>query len=351
MELHPNLMSKLSFPRILPLSHESTLNQHWEQTLLPFWRQLNHGQFNGVAGVPIHYSCHVVPGARYAWVISSGRIETAIKYTELIYELTQAGYSVFIMDHRGQGRSGRMLPDAQLGYVATFDDYQQDLITFVRDVVKPTGHHHHMLLAHSMGAAIAAATFTLERWRDWHRFFHAAVLCSPMFGIYTGKVPTLLAEKAALLYCSLVRYLAPQEHRYFPSQLAYHDKPFHHNELTSSLARYQILRQCYQTEPQLQLGGVSCHWLQQAIRAMQALQEHAQRCQTPLLLLQAGADSVVANPAQQRWFDALPTELPKAIKPIKQAKHELLMEQDAVRSQVITEINTFLNQLDYAPPK
>jgi len=335
-------MSVLHFPAIRPLSREPHLADHWSQILLPFWRTLQHGEFIGAAGVPIHYSYCPTPGAKHAWVISSGRIETAIKYTEVIYELSQAGYSVFILDHRGQGRSGRMLPDAQLGYVADFADYQQDLDTFLRNIVKPQGYQQHLLLAHSMGAAIGAAIITLPRWQHWHRFFSTAVLCSPMFGIYTGAVPRQLAEPAALLYCRVIRRLAPTEYRYFPRQHAYRDKPFAQNELTRSIARYQALRQCYQTEPQLQLGGVTVHWLEQAIHAMRQLRLHATHCVTPVLLLQAADDTVVANSAQQQWFTQLPSTLPKTLVQLASARHEILMEQDSVRQQAFTAINQFI---------
>lgn len=337
-------MPKPKFPIIQQYCNETALAGHWSSVLLPFWRQLQHGQFNGVAGVPIHYSyCHT-PGADKAWVISSGRIETAIKYTELIYELCQAGYSVFILDHRGQGRSGRMLADAQLGYVADFADYQHDLVTFLRDIVIPAGYRQHLLLAHSMGAAIGAGLLTLPRWQAWQQFFTAAVFCAPMLGIYTGAVPSWLAEPAALLYCRISRALSPQQQRYFPSQLAYRDKPFLDNELTGSAARYQALRNCYQTEPQLQLGGVTCQWLQQAIVAMRELQRHASQCQTPILLLQGTEDKVVANHAHHSWFKQLPAELPRQLVALTGARHEILMEQDPLRIAAFDVINHFLNR-------
>lgn len=335
-------MQALSFPPLQQHESEATLTSHWQTHLLPFWRQMQHEQFIGVAGVAIHYSYYLTPGATTAWVISSGRIETAIKYAELMYEMVQAGYSVFILDHRGQGRSGRLLADAQLGHVSDFGDYQQDLATFLRDVVRPAGHTKHLLLAHSMGAAISSALLTLPRWQDWQHFFQAAILCSPMFGIYSGAVPKALAEAVALLYCRFAHWRWPQQSRYFPSQLAYRDKPFAHNELTGSAARYQALRNCYQTEPQLQLGGVTSHWLQQAIFTMRELPLAASNCQTPILLLQAAADKVVANQAQQHWFASLPDTLLKQRLMLPAAKHEIMMEQDHIRKAAIAAINQFL---------
>lgn len=334
-------MPKPFFPAIVQHCSELQLATHWPQVLLPFWQQLQHGQFSGVAGVPIHYSyCHT-PGAEVAWVISSGRIETAIKYTELIYELSQAGYSVFILDHRGQGRSGRLLPDPQVGYVADFADYQHDLASFLRDIVQPAGYRQHLLLAHSMGSAIAAGLLTLPRWQQWQDFFSAAILCAPMFGIYTGIIPNRLAELSAMLCCRIANLFSLQQN-YFPGQTAYQDKPFCANDLTSSAARYQALRHCYQAEPLLQLGGVSCQWLQQAILAMRELPHYAKHCRTPILLLQAGRDEVVANKAQQHWFAQLPAELTKQLVTITDARHEVLMEQDHLRLATFAAINHFI---------
>lgn len=334
-------MPKPIFPAIAQHCNELQLAEHWSEVLLPFWQQLQHGQFNGLANVPIHYSyCHT-PGAEAVWVISSGRIETAIKYTELIYELSQAGYSVFILDHRGQGRSGRLLPDPQVGYVTDFADYQHDLAMFLRNIVQPAGYRHHLLLAHSMGSAIGAGLLTLPRWQQWHDFFSAAVLCAPMFGIYTGSIPNRLAERSAMLCCRIANLFSLQQ-SYFLGQTAYQEKPFCVNDLTSSAARYQALRHCYQAEPQLQLGGVSYQWLKQAIFAMRELPHYAKHCRTPILLLQGGQDKVVANSAQQLWFEQLPAELTKQLVTLNDARHEVLMEQDHLRVAAFAAINHFI---------
>lgn len=338
-------MTNRRFPELQQLADETTLSEHWQQMLLPFWQQLQHGSFSGVDQVPIRYSYHITPGASSAWVISSGRIETAVKYSELMYELVHAGYSVFILDHRGQGRSGRLLADPQPGYVTSFVHYQQDLARFLQQIVEPAGHQQHLLLGHSMGCAISAGLLTASDWPQWQRFFSAAVFCSPMFGIHSGPVPTRVAEGLALAYCRKLRATPAAQASYFPGQQAYVDKPFAGNDLTSSPARYQALRDCYQREPELQLGGVSCQWLVQAILAMRQLRRDVSNCQTPVLLLQGSADKVVANAAQQQWFDGLPAALPKALCRLNGGRHELLMEQDAIRRQVLAAINQFLQQL------
>lgn len=334
-----------AFPFIQPLCSEEQLAQHWQRNLLPFWHTLRHGSFIGVAGVPIAYSFYLTAGAKKAWVISTGRLETAIKYSELLFELVNAGYSVFIMDHRGQGRSGRLLTDPQLGHIDSFKHYQQDFDQFLREIVIPSGHQHHLLLAHSMGCAISAGLLTAAEWQQWRTFFSAAVFCSPMFGIYSGPVPAKIAEGLALIYCRKLRADPAAQASYFPGQQAFEFKPFSGNDLTSSKARYQAFQACYQREPELQLGGVTCKWLMQAILAMRQLRRDAEQCQVPVLLLQGAADKVVANPMQLLWFNQLSESLYKVIQTYPAARHELLMEQDSIRGQVLVAINQFLQHL------
>ncbi|MGO8654096.1 alpha/beta fold hydrolase, partial [Rhizobium ruizarguesonis] len=78
-------------------------------------------------------------------MISSGYGESFFKYREIVYDLWQEGYQVYILDHRGQGFSERLIrpnkaqeldPRAvkrvhDLGYVENFDDFVDDLKTFV----------------------------------------------------------------------------------------------------------------------------------------------------------------------------------------------------------------------------
>ena len=73
----------------------------------------------------------------------------------MIYYFLQAGYSVFIAEHRGHGRSERRLSNMDKVYVESFAQYVRDLRIFVNKIVKR--HQNEMILfAHSMGGAIGA---------------------------------------------------------------------------------------------------------------------------------------------------------------------------------------------------
>lgn len=327
-----------AFPPIQPLTTEANIARHWQHVLKPFWQRMQSGVLQSADNLQLQYYYHLSAGARYAMVISSGRMEMALKYAELAYDLAQAGYSVFILDHRGQGLSQRQLSNPHKGYVADFNLYQQDLAHFIQHIVLPTHHQHHIALGHSMGCAILAG------YLQQPHPFAATIFASPMFGIYTGLLPASIVEPLALAFGAVNRRLS-DEPWYFPGQRNYAEKAFLNNPLTSSEPRYQLLHQLYREQPDSQLGGVTTSWVQAAIYAMRKIQAEATRWHTPVLLLQASADKVVSNQAQNLWYQQLNSRVCQQKVVLPHAKHEIFMEQDAIRLQAYTAINGFLTKL------
>ncbi|MBT4882816.1 MAG: alpha/beta fold hydrolase, partial [Glaciecola sp.] len=92
---------------------------------------------------------------RQTLVISSGRVESYVKYKEVIFDLYHAGFDIFIMDHRGQGLSQRSSPNPMHGYIDDFQQYVDDLLCFVDEVVYQYCAQP-LLLCHSMGSTIGA---------------------------------------------------------------------------------------------------------------------------------------------------------------------------------------------------
>jgi lysophospholipase len=270
-------------------------------------------------------------------------MEMALKYAELCFELVRAGYSVFLLDHRGQGLSQRELHNPHKGYVDDFSLYQQDLAQFVQHIVLPTNHSSHIALGHSMGCAILAGYLQ----RQPHPF-RAAILASPMFGIHSGLVPAGFAEALALAYGALNRNIS-QVPWYFPGQGNYSEKAFIDNPLTSCSERYHWLLQLYRFQPQSQLGGVTTHWVSAAIHAMRDIQRDAATWHTPVLMLQASADKVVSNAAQNKWYTQLTNTVYHQQIKLRGARHEIFMEQDSIRLQAFSAINSFLTGLPATP--
>lgn len=314
------------------INSETELEQSYRDLIQPFWQQqVQQGFLAGQDQIKIAYAYVLHPQAIGSIVISSGRIEGLLKYQEVIYELYQNGYSVFIHDHRGQGLSSRIADNPHKGHVESFEHYVQDMQLFYQQIVQVYSQHHPMLLCHSMGSAIGAL-YQLNN--PGH--FSKVVYSAPMFGI-KSPLPQWLVKPMIDKGQKLNQKLS-QQPWFFLGQGQYKAVPFAINPLTHSKNRYSHFRHIYQQHPELQLGGVTFHWLQQAILAMDEISQRVKELTTPSLLLQAGGDIIVDNKAQ----NALVAQMPNCQQQvIDKGRHELLMEADPYRQQVMTHILDF----------
>lgn len=325
-------MSEASLAEKLDNTNPTGFTELYERSIQPFWQnQVEQGSLQGVAGVKIHYAFVLHPQARGSIAISSGRIEAFIKYKELVFELFQQGYSVFIHDHRGQGLSGRMTDNPHQGYVDSFDDFVIDFKAFYDQVITPNSSHTPMLLCHSMGGAIGAA-YLLKHPND----FAKVVFCAPMFGLR----PVLPGWVGYMLVATHGVYnrLFSKSPLYFWGQQDFEPEPFESNELTHSEERYQCFLNEYEQTPEVKLGGVTGVWLNAALDVIAQIQAQADKISIPVLLLQATADTIVDNGGQ----DKVLAKLSNAEKlPVEGARHEILMEAEKYREPAMDRVKAF----------
>jgi lysophospholipase len=253
------------------------------------------------------------------------------------------GINIFIIDHRGQGLSQRLVNDPHKGFVNNFDDYTDDLYTFISSIVPKhcNSEEKPLLLSHSMGGAIAIRL--LQRHPDTVK---AALLSSPMISINKGSLPHWFA-RTVINSGDSINQLFNEQPWYFLGQGQYKSRPFENNDLMQSSIRYELFNELYQQNESLQLGGVTFHWLQQAIMARQVIFEQLNKIKTPVTIMQAGEDSVVENQVQNDFcqqLHLLDEELCAQKTPyiIKGAKHELFFEQDKYRNQALEYIVNWL---------
>ncbi|WP_314928115.1 alpha/beta fold hydrolase [Aeromonas piscicola] len=320
-----------------PLTSETEVATLYQQTLPDFWREhAVEREFKGKDGVTIRYAALRQAKVDRAILIVNGRVESYLKYQELAWDLWRQGYSLYLIDHRGQGLSDRLLDDQEKGYVDQFDDYVLDLKQFHDQVIVADQPAKLFLLAHSMGGAISA--LYLERWPD---DIKAAVLSSPMMGINLGGLPKWLAQGLAASIDTVGSWLG--EPPYGPGQGSYQSHEFAENGLSHSKPRYQAFRQLYEQRPQIKLGGVTAHWIREGIAAGDSAIAAADRIKTPLLLLQAGEDSVVDNVAQDAFCARARCEGGKPLR-IEGAWHELFMESDPQRQAALNATLAFFDR-------
>nr|WP_242698638.1 alpha/beta fold hydrolase [Alteromonas sp. 5E99-2] len=292
------------------------------------------GVFSGVGGVPIAYAWTIPANAHSAIVLLNGRVETFLKYKDVIFDLFNNGFAVFTLDHRGQGLSGRMTADTQQGYVEHFDDYVDDALCFIQEHVIKYWHKPLSLMCHSMGGAIG----TLALLREPH-LFQSAVLCSPMFGIRPA-LPNTLAN--ILIRAGLKKsQLKNKSSDYFFGQGRYRVHPFKLNVLTHSKVRYQSILSLYAEQKHLRLGGVTSQWLAAAYQAMDTIENNAERITCPMLVLSSGDDKVIDNKRQHRVVHQFQNA---EYVVVDGAYHELLCESDSYRQYTLLKSMQFFTE-------
>ena len=168
-------------------SEQTLLDQ--QQTILHFFSEQVTKEHLTTAQGKLHYGFVIPEQAHTAIVISSGRIEGLDKYQELIWELYNNNFAVFIFDHQGQGRSYRALKNAHKGFVKQFSDYTQDLSLFDTEIVKQHWQGKKIILGHSMGGAIA-----FDYIARYSHDYSGAFLSAPMFDVYTKGIPKPIAK-------------------------------------------------------------------------------------------------------------------------------------------------------------
>lgn len=319
------------------LSAESHLVTTLNSTILPFWEsEVITDHFTTPDNLSIHYAYSIPQHAKNTVVLCTGRTESYLKYQELMFDLTRLGFAVFILDHRGQGRSSRLLNNPHIGHIKEFEHYIDDFKQFLTEVVEPksSGNGESFLIAHSMGCAISTL-FMLAH----PQYFKKAALLSPMFGISSGFVPPPVARSIVDVFRDTLFWEANKE-KYFPGQVDYHDKPFIDNPLTTSETRFRIMQEINHQYPQTQLGGISFHWLHNAIEAIDIITNTTACIQTPLILFSAEQDRVVDNTSHSAF--AKKHSCKHIV--IEGAEHELLFEKDERRNEVLDALLIFFEQ-------
>jgi lysophospholipase len=306
---------------------EDHLREAYDTVIVPFWSEKAQPiSFRTRDGLELRGMAFLQPSPETAIVISSGRTESFIKYKEFVHDLYLQGYSVFVVDHRGQGLSDRVLADEtkrQMGHVRDFGDYVSDLRQFYADFVRPTGHKKHLLLGHSMGGCIASLYLETH-----NQDFDAAVLCSPMDELALGFFPYL--TRAIIDFDDLIG----REEEYAPKQRGYDEgETFSTKCLTHSEVRWNQMRREYRDNPAAKLGGPSVLWVKLAQEAGRTARQNATDVKVPVLLLQAGDDTIVKAAGQLEFCQRLNQTHPGfcRLERIEGAFHEIFVESDLYR--------------------
>ncbi len=284
-------------------------------------------------GVLLRFARWPPPAGRRGTVcILPGRTEWIEKYFETVRDLRARGFAVATLDWRGQGGSGRALHNARKGHVRNFAEYDLDLETFMREIVLPDCPPPIFAFGHSMGATVLIrAAYRGRRW------FDRIVLSAPMVAI--AGLNSMALAGATVRIMRLGGFGGMFVPGRYPGVIDL--RPFIGNILTSDPVRYARNAAILEAEPALGLGGPTVAWCDAAFRAMRALREPSYPAQIrqPILIVAAGRDAIVSNAAIEDFATQLRAGSHLVI---VGAQHEILMEQDRVRSQFWAAFDAFV---------
>jgi lysophospholipase len=265
-------------------------------------------------------------------VVLNGSTESWLKYGELFFDFYRRGYSIYSYDHRGQGLSPHLdSVHPQIGQIDDISLYAADLNALVQQVILPEKPGKLYLLAHSMGATVA-----IDYLGRYQSPFRKVALSAPMIRINTAPYPECVAGM-------VVKFLHTigQSNRYAPGK---HDRdprePFEGNKITSSKSRWHEIQRIWNQHPETVLGGPSTEWVYQALNLTSKNRRHTIARVIPVLILEAGSDSLVINPSRAEFRTIFHHF---EIVDFPQSKHEILMERDPIRERAIKTILKFFN--------
>jgi lysophospholipase len=317
---------------------EVQLPQRYAKEILPYMlNTYKRGSFAGVDRVKINYYFVQKANPDGVIVFSPGKGESSLKYAEFLYDMKDVNYSIFIIDHRGQGESGRLLPDPIKSHVNKFSDYVDDLSQFINVVVQPHHYRRAILMAHSMGGAIASGYLS-----RFPREMSAAILLAPMIEINTGVIDNSGADFFAHLLSFVGRAT-----EYSPTQGPYDpNEKFEKNTVTSSRIRFQTHMYLNNKFPQLRIGGTTVNWVRESIEYTSKLRALSDVYQIPTVLFQSGKDQFVRPAGQNQICEQLSPQKCKIIRAgFEGSQHEILSETDSIRNRGLELIKYYIKSL------
>ena len=261
----------------------------------------------------------------------AGRTEAVSKYAEVVYDLKDLGYDFLLLDSRGQGLSERELGDIQKGWVKSYKDYITDIEDLFKELKVKENYSEVVFLGHSMGAAIGLRYAEVNP-----GVFSKVIVNSPMIELkLDDKNETVVAMFMRL------KILTSDGTDYIPDGgPTTQEYPYENNRVTHSPARFEMARNLERENSELIMGSATVKWVLEGIKmGRKTYKKRKKLFKTPMLLFQAGIEHF----SRYKRQDKICAQHPKCEKVlVKEGKHELLMEKDELRDQVMTKIKAFL---------
>ncbi len=258
------------------------------------------------------YTTYALPSGdpKAVILLVHGYGEHSGRYQHVIERLSQSGYAVYALDHRGHGQS-----EGERAYCDYMEQFVEDLKQYF-DQIKTPGKKH-FVLGHSMGALISLA-FTLRYQAEIDALaisgapVNADANVSPAL-IFVGKILNRVAPKMHLLDTSEVGILSTDPEI---------DRKWEADPLTNK-------------KPMRVRLGFEINKMAADVRA------HLPDLRLPLLVMH-GADDKLVNPSGSQLTYDRASSTDKTLKLYPGMRHEIMNELD--KDQVLADIAAWFDQ-------
>ena len=258
---------------------------------------IDEGFFSARDGVRLFWHAAKVAAPVAHVAVVHGYAEHLGRHVEIARALTDANYTVHLLDCRGHGQSG-----GARAHVERFADYLSDLELFLARVREQASGAAVFLVGHSHGALIAARYLL-----DHPDAVRGAVFSSPYFRLKLHVSPL------KILGARLVG-------RFLPGL------PMRNELKPEQLTRDVAIQNATRTDPLYQQIATP-RWFNESGAAQETVLRRATEFVTPFLLL-TGAVDPIADPAAGREFFEHATSKDKQFKQYDGLLHEIFHEPE-----------------------
>ncbi|MBQ9009912.1 MAG: alpha/beta hydrolase [Clostridia bacterium] len=314
--------------------YSGTYAQEMTGRVEPALREILKQEQVNVRGGQLSVSCYIPRDAESVMLLLHGTSESAEKYHEMIWMFNQMGIGIVAPDMRGHGKSLRMTGDPCLVYVDRFEDYVDDAETVLGLVQRVAGDRPLQLFGHSLGGAVAAAL--MIRLPD--TFTHV-ILSSPMVDPSTGGLPRWAGKGICTLNCLLGR----------GKKMAFVSGPYNaetdvfENSCDTGRERFEYYKGKRVADRDYQTSPLTYRWIRESFGVRDKLLKAwpAEQVKSNVLLCQAGRDTLVSLPEQEKFIRRIKNG---RLVCFESAKHEIYFSDDETVERYLKEIENFIRQ-------
>ena len=269
-------------------------------------------------------------------LLCQGYSEFIEKYDEVIKELLERNYAVLSFDWRGQGLSSRLIKDPQRGHITSFADFLIDEELVYQQILVPTMPAPYFIMGHSMGGHLAFRIL-----QEYPERYAKAVLCAPFFGWSPNLGAGSMKPTTIIQIAKVMKSLGYGQAYTYGATPPYLEKTLAGQ--TSDRVRFRKRIEFYKKETHILMGGPTWNWILESTKSLQLIvQEHRiKKIKTPILLASGAKDEMVDPKAHH--VVAAKNECIQ-LRNFPNSMHEILMEQDKIRSEFWTAFDTFMEE-------